>query len=173
MDIVSCQMDEIINFSRIDFHFECLEHGETIFREIADASINMKGESLMLTELSDLDYDGDLDFCAVPNNSEMGTMVSAILRRSVCVELSCYRLTDGTYQHKPSEQRRKRLRLSVPILDSLGDVAGDDLVDGVVPTGKNRVEVLSGTEDASLFESQSIRVNVDFPKGDGSNCSVN
>lgn len=152
--------------SKFDFHFGRRESGSTVFSEAPDTTVALKGWYVPLTELSDLDGDGDMDFCAVPIRlMGLGTMVGGLIRRSVRVELSCYLMADGEYPEEPSDRWRKRLPINAPAPETLADATGDGILDLVVPTRMTRLEVFPGTGDGNLFASKSIRVNIDLPKG--------
>ena len=152
--------------SYMDFFFGHRKDGETVFRDTADTRITMTSALVMVTELSDLDGDGDVDFCAVPMKIGFGTIVSGLVRRSVRLTLSCYLMTDGVYPEAPSKQLSRRLRLNVVAPDALADVTGDGILDVVLPTRRNRLEIFAGTGDADLFADQPIKVDLDLPKGD-------
>lgn len=149
--------------SHMSFFFGRREDGDTVFGETADTSIAMKGWLVMLTELSDLDGDGDVDYCAVPMEFGTGQAAAGLFSRSTQVTLSCYLLTEGVYPTEPSFQLNKRRQPNVPSPDTLGDVTGDGILDFVVSTQKNRLEVFAGTGDADLFVTKPTMINLDLP----------
>ena len=149
--------------SHMDFYFGRREEGETAFPTNPDTTIAMKGWLVMLAELSDLDGDGDVDFCAAPMRIGLGLAVSGLVRRSVGITLSCYLMYDGVYPEEPSKQLSRRLRLNVSTPDALGDVTGDGILDAVVATRKNRLEVFAGTGDADLFATKPMEINLELP----------
>lgn len=163
-DVVVSAVNTESRSSRMLFYYGRREQDRTVFTEPSDTSIESKGMWL-LTELSDLDGDGDVDFCAVPLKMGVGTVVGGLLRRSVRIELHCYRLIDGTYPEDPSESWRMRMRMNAPAPMTLADVTGDGLLDAVAPSRLSRLEVFPGTGGADLFVVDPLTIKLDLPKG--------
>ena len=149
--------------SLMSFFFGRRDGDEIVFGETADTSVAMKGWLVMMTDLSDLDRDGDVDFCVVPMDIEAGQAKPGLLRKSTHVTLSCYLMTDGVYPEEPSMQLSKTRQPNVPSPDALGDVTGDGILDVVVATRKNRLEVFAGTGDGDLFATDPMEINLELP----------
>ena len=164
-DVATRTTSENQSSTRYDFHFGLREGGGTLFRGASDTSIFIEG-TIALSEFSDLDGDGDWDFCAVPLKMGVGTVLSGLFRKSVRVDMNCYRMADGTYPREPSARWRKRIPLDVPSPGALADLTGDGLLDAVIPAGRTRLDVHPGTGGADLFAAEPIGVEVDLPAGE-------
>ena len=164
-DIAAFTFNEELE-SRYEFHFGYQREGQFMVRETAEAFIAPEGV-LLLTELTDLDSDGDVDFCLVPLTTGIGTKVSAVLRRSVTLEFQCYQMTDTRYPVEPTKRWRTRMPIEVLGPDSLADLTGDGVLDVVVAPSKTRLDIHPGTGDASLFSRKAITIEMNLPEGEG------
>ena len=150
--------------SHMDFYFGRHERGETVFPKSADTSISLNGWSVRLTEFSDLDGDGDIDFCAAPSRRGVGRVLGNLVRRSVSLILECYLMNDGAFSDVPSKVLKLHHPTDTPMPATLADVTGDGILDFVAPARKNRLKVYVGTGDANVFATHPIVVDIQLPK---------
>ena len=162
-DVIAVTVDEEFN-SRYDFHFGRRESGRTVFGEAVDTSIAVDGV-IALSELSDLDGDGDWDFCAVPLKVGVGTVLSGLFRRSVRVDLNCYQMEGDVYPGNPSRRWSITYPTTAPAPNTFADLTGDGILDAVVPARGGGLDVYPGTGDGDLFTLEPIGVEVDLPSG--------
>lgn len=120
-------------------------------------------------EQQDLNGDGQLDMQLISVKLGIGKIIRALLTGSINVNFDFYLMRDGSYSTEPNLRRNIRVdfdlgsgRVSVP-LNLTRDLDGDGLVDLIVQTDEDQLEIFMGTGGNEIFSRDSVLYQVDLP----------
>ena len=140
------------------------------------------------TQRFDVNDDGQQELMITSVDIGIGTIVGALLTRSVTLDIGIYQMVDGVYQTKPSIKRTIKAsfnlssgELFIPTLLT-ADVNGDNLQDLLVQRDNERLDVYlgnnqpdnkksgnqkagaNGTKSPKLFATKPITFKLNLPK---------
>ncbi|MDE0553202.1 MAG: VCBS repeat-containing protein, partial [Candidatus Poribacteria bacterium] len=158
-----------------EVHFGTPTPGRTLFSPDIGAVIHSDGIPFGL-EPHDLDHDGQIDVMFTIINpgifKTIGMLVSALLTRSVSMDLHFYRMEDAIYPDKPNARRKirttslgqsgEKAAAHFPSV-LIGDVNGDRHSDLLVQQGRKELRVFLGVPGPDLFSRRPQKVSVTMP----------
>ncbi len=161
--------------STYEVHFGALTHDRTLFSPDIGAVIHSDGIPFGL-EPHDIDHDGQTDVMFTIINpgifKTIGMLVSALLTRSVSMDLHFYCMEDATYPDKPNARRKirttslgesgEKAAAHFPTV-LIGDVNGDRHSDLLVQQGRKELRVFLGVPGPDLFSRRPQKVSVTMP----------
>ena len=145
----------------------------TLEFEAAPSSVVGSGGIQIDVDRQDLDGDGQMEMIITSFKLGLGSIVRGLLSRSANLDLSIYRLEDGSYPNKPNVKRRITAKLDlskgevfVPAVVA-GDVDGDGLKDLLVQNGDDELKIFPGTGTEALFKKSPVNLDIALPLSSG------
>ena len=145
----------------------------TLEFEAAPSSVVGSGGIQIDVDRQDLDGDGQMEMIITSFKLGLGSIVRGLLSRSANLDLSIYRLEDGSYPNKPNVKRRITAKLDlskgevfVPAVVA-GDVDGDGLKDLLVQNGDAELKIFPGTGTEALFKKSPVNLDIALPLSSG------
>ncbi|MDG1312470.1 MAG: VCBS repeat-containing protein [Porticoccaceae bacterium] len=121
-------------------------------------------------ERQDISGDGNQEFVITSVDVSLGTVIKALITRSVSVDISIYKMKDGKFSSKPSARKTVSARfdfgsgdLFFPAVLS-ADVNGDGRKDLLVQKGESTLLVYPGKAGESIFAKKAIKLSIDLPE---------
>ena len=164
--------------STYEVHFGTPIQGRTLFAPDVGAAIHSDGIPFGLVS-HDFDHDGQVDLMFTIINpgifKAIGMLVSALLTRSVSMDLEFYRMDGDIYPDKPDVTRKirttslgqsgEKAAAHFPAV-LIGDVNGDRRSDLLVQQERKELCVFLGVPGPDLFSRQPQKVAVTMPNGE-------
>ena len=121
-------------------------------------------------ERQDMSGDGNQEFVITSVDISIGTVIKALITRSVSVDISIYKMKDSKFPTKPSVTKTISARfdfgsgdLFVPAV--LGaDVTGDGRKDLLVQKGDGTLLVYPGEAGEAMFAKRAIKLSLSLPE---------
>jgi hypothetical protein len=139
------------------------------FESVASSTIETKGYQLS-NNYSDLTGDGKQEFVITSVDIGVGTIIKALLTRSVSTDVSIYKMEAQKFEEKPSISKTVSVsfdfsngELLVPAVLS-ADINGDGLKDLLVQRGTDTLLVYLAEKSSQLFSKRSIKLKLELPK---------
>lgn len=139
------------------------------FEPIASSVISTSGYQLRNNRL-DLNGDGKQEFIITSVDIGIGTVIKALLTRSVSTNVSIYQMVNNVFETKPSISKKVSVRfdfkngeLFIPsVLNA--DVNGDGMEDLLLQKDMSTLLIYLGERTDKLFVTQPIKLNMQLPK---------
>ena len=117
----------------------------------------------------DVTGDGKQEFIITSVEINLAAIIKALVTRRVSIDVSIYKINNGSFPKKPNTQRTVSAKLnfgsgdiSTPAVLT-ADITGDGRKDLLVQKGKNTLMIFQGTEGAEMFDKKSVEVIMDLP----------
>ncbi len=134
------------------------------------SSIVSTGGIQLNNERLDLTGDGVQEFVVTSVDITIGTIIGALITRSVSVDVSIYHMVDGVFPDKPSLKKEITVRfdfatgnLFIPAILN-ADVTGDGREDLLVQKGLDTLLVYPGQAGRKLFARSPIKLALSLPR---------
>ena len=139
------------------------------FESAASSTIKTRGYQLS-NDYSDLTGDGKQEFVITSVDVGIGTIIKALLTRSVSTDVSIYKMVGQVFEDRPSISKSVSVNfdfsngeLFVPAVLS-ADINGDGLKDLLVQRGTDTLLVYLAEKSSQLFSKKAIRLKLELPK---------
>ena len=139
------------------------------FESAASSTIKTRGYQLS-NDYSDLTGDGKQEFVITSVDVGIGTIIKALLTRSVSTDVSIYKMAGQVFEDRPSISKSVSVsfdfsngELFVPAVLS-ADINGDGLKDLLVQRGTDTLLVYLAEKNSQLFSKRSIKLKLELPK---------
>jgi hypothetical protein len=139
------------------------------FETAASSTIKTRGYQLS-NDYSDLTGDGKQEFVITSVDVGIGTIIKALLTRSVSTDVSIYKMVGQVFEDRPSISKSVSVsfdfsngELFVPAVLS-ADINGDGLKDLLVQRGTDTLLVYLAEKSSQLFSKKAIRLKLELPK---------
>lgn len=155
--------------SHQDVHFGFVgETGSIEFPVAPDSIVSAKGVQFDNQRL-DIDGDGKMDLMVTSVDFSLGTVIRALLARSVSLVIGIYRMSDDQYPEDPTVSRKITATIDfsegdifVPAIVA-ADVTGDGLKDLLVQDGVGELKIFTGNGEPGLFEKRPVTIKLALP----------
>ena len=139
------------------------------FESAASSMIKTRGYQLS-NDYSDLTGDGKQEFVITSVDVGIGTIIKALLTRSVSTDVSIYKMAGQVFEDRPSISKSVSVsfdfsngELFIPAVLS-ADINGDGLKDLLVQRGTDTLLVYLAEKSSKLFSKKAIRLKLVLPK---------
>ena len=139
------------------------------FESAASSTIKTRGYQLS-NDYSDLTGDGKQEFVITSVDVGIGTIIKALLTRSVSTDVSIYKMAGQVFEDRPSISKSVSVsfdfsngELFVPAVLS-ADINGDGLKDLLVQRGTDTLLVYLAEKSSQLFSKKAIKLKLELPK---------
>lgn len=155
--------------TRFDIHMGRGLEGQLGFEQ-EPASVIRSGGIQIDSQRVDLDGDGTEEILVMSVDFGVGTVIRALLARTVSLDLGIYRMRDGIYPDRPVVTRKVTATVSlgegdifVPAILA-ADVDGDGRKDLLVQGGEDEMRIFAGVPGEQLFAAKGDRVRMPLPR---------
>ena len=134
------------------------------------ASVIRSGGIQIDSQLVDIDGDGVQEIVVTSVDFGVGTIIRALVARTVSLNVGIYRMSDGRYPDKPVVTRKVTATVSlgdgdifVPAIIA-ADIDGDGRKDLLVQESEDELRVFPGVSGGELFAGKGERYRLPLPK---------
>ena len=142
--------------------------GVLSFEANASSIIETEGYQL-INNYSDLTGDGKQEFVITSVDVGIGTIIKALLTRSVSTDVSIYKMSGETFEEQPTISKSVSVSLDfsngelfVPAVLS-ADINGDGMKDLLVQRGTDTLLVYLAERGSQLFSKRAVKLKLDLP----------